>query len=387
MKRHGRHSSDGLNRLLIIPALAVIASTAFLPTRVTCQSNPRFDITLQIDYSSAEQMLGFFERQTYNVDRVASARGNKIAAATSLLLGRTNRSPQDFAQQLELVRDDYNTSDDLYGLKAARSHVPQLKKLLTETQKRQLDRRVVATVQAYFPSNADIEGTIPVYVVVMGNERAAAFVRRVVWKDDWPVFVGDNEGEQVIVLNLTRMLEFSSDVNAQFIQTLGTLAHESFHAIFGLYQQSSQTWREYHQRIGPFWPLAEVVQNEGIAYLLSLQLQIGGQVPPNTWFDATGRAIKAFNRASKELISPSISSQRARELILNANMSGSFEANYGATAGQRMAYEIDTKFGRQALANTIIGGVQQFFGTYDSLCAQNSNLPRVDAEVMKVLEQ
>jgi hypothetical protein len=367
--------------------LAALGGIAFPPTHLMGQSDSKFDITLQIDYSSAEQMLAFFERQTYNVNRVADGRGNKIAAATSLLLGRTARSPQDFANQLELVRDDYNTSDDLYGLKAARSHILQLKKLLTETQKRQLDRRVVATVQAYFPSSADIEGTIPVYVVVMGNERAAAFVRRVVWKDGWPVFVGNNEGEQVIVLNLTRMLEFSSDVNAQFVQTLATLAHESFHAIFGLYQQNSQTWREYHQRTGPFWPLAEVVQNEGIAYLLSLQLQIGGQVPANSWFDATGRAITAFSRASKELSASSITSQRAKELILNANMSGSFEANYGATAGQRMAYEIDTRFGRQALANTIIGGVKQFFESYDSLCAQNSSLPRVDAEVMKVLVQ
>ena len=387
MDRHGEHSSIASIRLRIVSALAAMLSIAFVPAYLSSQSNPKFDITLQIDYSSAEQMLGFFSRQVYNTDRVADARGNKIAAATSLLLGRTDRSPQDFAQQLELVRDDYNTNDDLYGLKAARLHVGQLKKLLTETQKRQLDRRVVATVQTYFPSSADIQGTVPVYVVVMGNERAAAFVRRVVWRDGWPVFVNDNEGEQVIVLNLTRMLEFSSDVNAQFIQTLGTLAHESFHAIFGLYQQNSQTWREYHHRMGPFWPLAELVQNEGIAYLLSLQLQIGGEVPANSWFDATGCAITSFNRASKELIAPSITSQRAKELILNANMSGSFEANYGATAGQRMAYEIDTRFGRQALANTIIGGVKEFFGMYDSLCMQNTNLPRVDAEVMKVLEQ
>ena len=244
-----------------------------------------------------------------------------------------------------MIRDDYNTSDDIYGLKATRSHIDQLRKLLTEIRKRQIDRRVIATVQSYFPSAIDLSGTIPVYVVAMGNERAAAFVSRVIWKDDKPIFVGDNEGEPVIVLNLTRMLEFSSDVNAQFIQSLGTLAHECFHAVFSLYQQNSQTWREYHQRLGPIWQLAELVQNEGIAYLLSLQIQIGGQTPGNQWFDVTSRAIKALNSASKELIAPSISSQRAQELILNSNMSGSFEGNYGATAGQRMAYEIDSRLG------------------------------------------
>ena len=332
-------------------------------------------------------MLDFFDRQTFNTDRVADLRGNKIAAATSLLLARTDRSPQDFAHELELIRDDYNTSNDIYGLKATRSHVPQLRKLLTDIEKRQLDRRVIATVQAYFPANVAISGTIPVYVVVMGNERAAAFVRRVVWKDSRPFFVGDTEGEPIIVLNLTRMLEFTNDVNAQFIQSLTTLAHECFHAIFGLYQQSSETWRQYHQRIGPLWSLAEVVQNEGIAYLLSIQLQIGGQTPADQWFDATSRAIAALNSASKELLAPSISSDRARALILNANMSGSFQGNYGATAGQRIAYEIDTRLGRSALTETIIGGVKDFFGKYQTLCSQNSNLPRLDAEVLKVLEQ
>jgi len=314
-------------------------------------------------------MLDFFDRQTFNTDRVADLRGNKIAAATSLLLARTDRSPQDFAHELELIRDDYSTDDDIYGLKATRAHVPQLRKLLTDIEKRQLDRRVIATVQAYFPANVAISGTIPVYVVVMGNERAAAFVRRVVWKDNRPFFVGDSEGEPIIVLNLTRMLEFTNDVNAQFIQSLTTLAHEC------------------HQRIGPLWSLAEVVQNEGIAYLLSIQLQIGGQTPANQWFDATSRAIAALNGASKELLAPSISSDRARALILNANMSGSFQGNYGASAGQRIAYEIDTRLGRSALTETIVSGVSGFFGKYDTLCSQNSNLPRLDAEVLKVLEQ
>lgn len=360
---------------------------AFLPSQLAAQSNPQFDVSLRVDYSSAEQMLDFFDRKSYNANRVADTRGNKIAAATSLLLARTERPPQDFAHQLELIRDDYNVSDDIYGLKATRSHIDQLKKLLTEIRKRQLDRRVIATVESYFPSSTALSGIIPVYVVVMGNEKAAAFVRRVVWKDEWPVFVGENQGDQVIVLNLTRMLEFGTDVNAQFIQSLGTLAHECFHAVFGLYQQNSETWREYHQRIGPFWQLAELVQNEGIAYLLSLQLQIGGQTPPRPWFDATSRAMKAFNTASKELIAPSITERRARELILNSNLSGSFEGNYGASAGQRIAYEIDTKLGRSALSETISGGIKEFFGKYETLCKQNSDLPQLDQDVLKVLEQ
>jgi hypothetical protein len=379
MKRHYLHASWC--------GIAFCLQVFMLPVPSAGQSNAQFDVALRVDYSSAEQMLDFLDRQTYNVDGVANARGNKIAAATSLLLARTDQPSRDFAHQLELVRDDYNTPDDIYGLRAAKLHTAQLRKLLNEVKKRQIERRVIATVQAYFPQQTDLSGILPVYVVVMGNEKAAAFVRRVVWKDDKPVFVGENQGEQIIVLNLARMLEFGRDVNAQFIQALGILAHECFHAIFGLYQQNSDTWRAYHQRVGPLWQLAELVENEGIAYLLSLQLQIGGQIPPNSWFDATGRALQSFNSASEELIAPSITQRRARELILNSNLSGSFEGNYGASAGLRMAYEIDTRMGRPSLAETISGGVKQFFGTYDTLCQQDSNLPKIDPAVLKQLER
>ena len=374
-------------KLQICKRTALFLSIIFLPARLAGQANQQFDVTLQIDYSSAERLLNFFDRQTFNTDVVANATGNKIAAATSLLLARTDRSPQDFSHQLELVRDDYDIGSDIYGLEETKSHVDQLKKLMEELRKRQLDRRVIATVRSYFPSDAKIFASFPVYVVAMGNEKAAAFVRRIVWKDGNPVFVGENQGEEVIVLNVARMIGYSKDVNQQFVELLGTLAHECFHAIFGVYQQNSEIWQSFHQRREPIWSLAEVVQNEGIAYYLSMQIAIGGQVPATPWFDATDRAVTNLNNAAKELLSPALQPQRARTLILNANLSGSFEGNYGATAGLRMAYEIDTRLGRPALTETISGGVREFFGKYDTLCLQNPILPRLDKSVLNVLEQ
>jgi hypothetical protein len=385
LSKECEHLQTMTNRRIL---LATFFLLVLAPQRAALgQGNNEFDVTLQVDYSPAQQMLDFFDRQIFDVGRVANNRGNKIAAATSLLLARTARPPNDFADQLGLIRDDVNTTDDIYGLKDTRLHTAQLRKLLTELRKRQLDRRVIATVQAYFPPDANISCTIPVYVVAMGNEKAAAFVRWVVWKNDTPVFVNENHGDQVIVLNIDRMLAVSSQVDAQFIQLLGTLAHECFHAIFGVYQRGSETWKAFHERTEPIWRLEELVQNEGIAYLLSMQLQIGGQTPPTPWFEATGRAISTLNAVAKELLSPSMQGARARDLILNANMSGSFEGNYGATAGLRMAYEIDTRLGRPALVETISNGPRAFFGKYDTLCLQNSTLPRLDDAVMKVLEQ
>ena len=339
------------------------------------QSNPQFDITLRVDYSSAEEMLEFFDRKTNNSARVARQQGNQIAAATSLMLARTHRSTDDFAKELELVRDNYKIEADVYGLGPTRASAEQLKKLLTETKRRQLERRVVATIASFFPADAKVSLTIPVFVVAMGNENAAAFVRRVVWKDDAPVFVGNDQGEQVIVLNLARNLGNRGDIETEFVQLLSTLAHECFHAVFGAYRSSAGS---SVNRNNPAASLADLVQNEGIAYYLSLQLQIGGATPPTRWFEATERAIIALNSALTELQSPSLTPQRARELMMNSNLSGSFEGNYGATAGLRMAYEIDTRLGRPALVETIRGGAKVFFAKYDDLCQHQTNLPRLD---------
>jgi hypothetical protein len=71
--------------------------------------------------------------------------------------------------------------------------------------------------------------------------------------------------------------------------------------------------------------------------------------------------------------------------MLNSNLSGSFEGNYGATAGLRIAYEIEKRLGQPALTETVRDGVKEFFGKYDELCRQDSNLPRLDAKALGVV--
>ena len=69
--------------------------------------------------------------------------------------------------------------------------------------------------------------------------------------------------------------------------------------------------------------------------------------------------------------SPNLTNARAQELMMNANLSGSFEGNYGATAGMRMAYEIDTRLGRPALTATLITGSHSFISTYMQTCLRD----------------
>ncbi|MCX6134764.1 MAG: hypothetical protein NTU47_13205 [Ignavibacteriales bacterium] len=357
---------------------AVLLLFLFLPSLSRGQTNPRFDVTLRVDYSSTDEMLDFFERRSGNAGRVAAQKGNQIAAATSRLLARTVRPVDDFERALELARDTYNSPDDVYGLKTAVTRLSELKKLLAETKRRRLDRRVVATISSLFPADANVSVSIPVFVVAMGNEKAAAFVRRVVWKENVPVFVGGDQGEQVIVLNLSRCLMRGTGVEQEFIQVLSILAHECFHAVYGAYRSGDLDANS------PVAALANLVHNEGIAYFLSMEIRDGGEDPPPQWFDVTARAVEKLNGAMLELQSPGVTPGRTRDLIMNSNLSGSFEGNYGATAGLRIAYEIEKRLGRPALTETVRKGAGDFFEKYSELCRRDNDLPKLDKEALRV---
>ena len=350
------------------------------PLCLYSQSNPNFNVNLQVDYSSADQIIDICEGRLHNVNGFADLRGSQLAATTSILLARKQFPPDAFQHELELLRDNFRSSDDIFGLEPTRAHLAEIKALLAEVKKGELDRRVIATVEQFFPSDARIFTTLSVYVVAFGNENAAAFVRRVVWQGNTPVFVGENEGEPVIVVNLDRLIGNNEPTNVQFIETLSTLAHETFHAVFAVYQSSSPVWREINSRKGTFWSLAELVQNEGIAYRISFQEQTGSSLPPYI-FNEAKNAVLLLNNAMQELLSPTVTDSRARDLLMNANLSGSFEKNYGAAAGLLMAFAIDTKLGRNALTETIANGVGDFFDKYDALTKQYDELPKLSEEI------
>ncbi|MGD1043795.1 MAG: DUF5700 domain-containing putative Zn-dependent protease [Bacteroidota bacterium] len=353
-----------------------------LPLTLCSQTNPNIDFSLGVDYSAAEQVLDYFDYRTGNTKYVAELRGNQLAAATSVMLARTEKTDDDFRQQLELARNNTRFESDVYGFSPAKNHIPELRKLLLEIKRRQLDRRIVATIASFFPEQAKISTRFSVYFVVIGNERASAFMRHVIWNYDVPTFVSEEKGEPIIVVNLARIIEGPNNVEAQFIEVLSTTAHECFHAAFSVLQKSlpdSTKAKNVAEQ------LLEVVQNEGIAYYLSLQTHIGDRTPSRQWFDATARAVEMLNRVLLEMSSPNLTRSRAQELMMNANLSGSFEGNYGATAGMRMAYEIDKRLGRPAMTATLMTGSRSFISTYIQACLRDGTLPQFDKQLLPLL--
>jgi hypothetical protein len=373
----------------MIPAMKRVGAAAvlclgLLHEPMQAQPHENFDFSLGVDYSAAEQTLDYFDRLTGDTDRIVKLRGNQLAAATSVALARTEKSADDFHDQLELARDIPRFESDVYGFLPAKKHIPELRKLLTEVKRRQLDRRIVATIASFFPAEAKIATRFSVYFVVIGNERASAFVRHVAWNYDVPAFVPDEQGDPVIVVNLARLIEGPPNVDAQFVEVLSTTAHECFHAVYSVLQRSLP---ESSRPKNITEQLLDVVQNEGMAYYLSLQTHIGGEPPSRAWFDGTAAAVETLNKVLKEMFSPGLTRSRAQELMMNSNLSGSFEGNYGATAGMRMAYEIDNRLGRPALTATLLKGGRAFLSAYQEACLQDASLPQINKELAKAFRK
>jgi hypothetical protein len=380
-----------LMKIMSIPVISNLKTIALcgvffglMTHGIYAQNNSNFDFSLGIDYSAAEQTLDYFDHRIGDADGVSKLRGNQLAAATSILLARTSKSPDDFRDQLELAKNIARFESDVYGFLPAKNHIPELRKLLNEVKRRQLDRRIVATISSFFPAQAKISTRFSVYLVVLGNERATAFVRHVVWNYDTPTFVNDEEGEPVIVVNLARVIEGPPNERAQFLEVLSTTAHECFHAAFSVLQKS---WPESVKPINAADYLMDLVQNEGCAYYLSLQTHLAGDTPPRPWFELTSKALERLNSVLLEMYSPSVSQARAQQLLMDANLSGSAEKNYGSTSGVRMAYEIDEHLGRLALTETMLKGGGAFVLAYQQACLQDPNLPRIHQRILNILAQ
>src|SRR4030067_2998083 len=104
--------------------IATITLFHGLTTEVSpAQSNTNFEFSLGVDYSAAELTLDFFDRRIGNVDLVAKLRGNQLAATTSVMLARTEKSSDDFRDQLELARNISKFESDVYGFFPAKSHI------------------------------------------------------------------------------------------------------------------------------------------------------------------------------------------------------------------------------------------------------------------------
>jgi hypothetical protein len=346
------------------------------------QTNPNFNVRLTLNHESAERAIELYEGKWGRGRDIVPLKGSQIALATTADLARRRLSPSYLEESLDGIKFGQVSNDDIFLLKDARQNVAALKELLDYIKRRNFAQRVASTVEQLFPGDARISTTIPLFFVAFGHQNIDAYVRRVVWYDNIPHFVGEGEGELTIVVNLAKAIRYGRTVDERFIGVLSVVAHEVFHAAFGVYKDESPAWREYYStRTSYLDDLLDLTQNEGIAHYLTFEQRTGGYLPQD-WNERVAASFAEFNRSAEELLSSRISPQRAHLLISTSNTS-EYWKSYGAITGMFIARTLDAQLGRKALTETVATGVDEFYLQYISLAERDATLPKLSGQIAR----
>jgi hypothetical protein len=342
-----------------------------------------FNVVLRLNTESAERTVELYKGLFGRPSEIAGLRGSQIALATTALLWQRPLTTAELERSLEAAKFNQSQGADYFRMEYAREHAPEIQELLRELDRRNFGQKVVSTVEQLFPAGTAISTVIPVYFVAFGHANIDAFVRRVVWHGDTPQFVGEGNGELTIVVNLANSVRYGRNVDERFLGLMSVVAHEVFHAAFGVYKDHSPRWREYYASHHAYIDhLMDITQNEGIAYYLSL-IQRSRGVLGEDQVQNVQAAFAEFNKRAEELLSPGVSDRRAEEILRLANTSG-FWQSYGSITGMIMARQIDRTMGREALVSTVANGPSDFFAKYADACRQDSNLPPISWQVLRL---
>jgi len=346
------------------------------------QQNDMFNVYLRIDYASAEKTLELYRGLGGRPADIAALRGSQIALSTTAFLAQRPLDTPELEEALESVKFNQGLGDDIFRMHDARANVAAISELLAEAQKRNFGQKVVSTVAQLFPSDARVSTMIPIYFVAFGHQNIDAFVRRVVWRGDTPSFTGEGQGELTIVVNLAKCVNYGHSVDERFIGMLSVVAHEVFHAAFGVYKDGSSVWKDYYaSHRTPFDQLLDLSHNEGIAYYLTLIQSSRGRLPADG-LERARHSFEDFNRNAAELLAPGTTFRRSEDIIRLSNTSGYWES-YGAITGMIIARQIDQALGRQALSETIARGPSDFFGKYADLMKRDGNIPVLSGAIIQ----
>lgn len=355
-----------------------------LPTYA--QEHGEFQLILELNYQSAEKTIELYQGLSGNPADIARLRGSQLALATTAHLAQRRLDVQLLENSLQSAKFNQGLGDDVFRMKEARANVGAIKELSTELRRRNFGQKVASTVEQLFPAGARVRGTLPMYFVAFGHQNIDAFVRRVSWENDRPIFVGEQQGEPTIVVNLAKAVYYGRSIDERFVGLLGTVAHEVFHAAFDAYKDQSPFWREYYTRHQSYFDsFIDLTQNEGIAYYLSLVQSSRGRLPAD-WQQRIGSAFAVFNRSAEELLTPSLPRRRAEEILRTSNTSGYWES-FGSIAGMVMAKQIDQALGRQALTETVAKGPIDFFRKYIEAAKRDGNLPPLSSAVVQAIQR
>lgn len=362
----------------------VFLASVLIAVLAAAQEYGDFDLHLNLNVASAEASIELMRGLSGSPSRIAEMPGSRLALSTTSTLAQRPLGLADLERALEAAKFNQSLGDDIFHLEEAKRNVAAMSDLLAELRRRNFAQRVVTTVAQIFPAGVRVRTTVPVYVVAFGYQTVDAYVRRVVWRGSEPAFVGEGEGEVTIIVNLSKAMSYGSSTEERFLGLLTVVAHEVFHAAFGVFKDGSPDWRHYYASHQSFFDqLLDLSQNEGVAYYLTMIQRTGARFSPEGERSIRA-AFEEFNRNAEELLNPGIDRRRAWDIIRLSN-SSSFWGNYGALAGMVVARSIDQGFGRAALSETLITGPSAFFSKYADLMQRDASLPQLSPRILQAL--
>jgi len=367
--------------------LRLSALFVVLPLTTGILHGQEFNLALVVNTESADRSVELYQGLAGLPQSIAQLRGSQIALATTSLLSGRNLDQSALSRALEAAKYNQDQGDDPFRMRDARANVGAIKELLDEMQKRNFGQKVIGTVEQLFPPGSRVNGVLPLYVVAFGPQNIDAFVRRVAWNGNTPVFLGEGEGQGqlTIVVNLAKAVTYGRTVDERFYGLMSVVAHEVFHAAFGLYRDGSAQWRQFAQFHRTWFDqLLDLTQNEGIAYYLSLIQRSRGRLREDQVSNFRS-SFEEFNRRAGELLSAGITPQRANQILQQSNTSG-YWGSYGSMTGMIMARQIDQTLGRQALSETIALGPYDFFRKYIGLMNNGSvDVPKLSDAIVRIV--
>ncbi len=365
--------------------LCLVLPVLLLPS-LDAQQHAHFSLLLEPNYLSAEKTVELYAGLSGRPEEIAELRGSQLALAVTGSLARRHLDTENLRQSLEAAKFNQTDGDDIFRMRTGRAQAAAVKELLFELRRRNFSQRVVSTVEQLFPADARVNARIPMYVVAFGHQNIDAYVVRVFWQGNTPIPSGETEGELTIVVNVAKAVSYGASTDERFVGLLSVVAHEVFHAAFGVYKETTPEWQAYYASSrNPFDELLDLSQNEGVAYYLSLIQQTGGRLPP----DGLSRAQAAFDRfnaAAAELLASPGSPERTAELLRQSNTSGYWES-FGAMAGMIAARQIDQTLGRSALVETLRSGPNSFFAAYAQLMKRDRGIPAFSPLVLQEISR
>lgn len=309
-------------------------------------------------------------------------------AGTQIMAGIVeNNVPKNerevFSDELMNFDSDNPPKKDPFGLMLAWQQKDKSSVLLERIKEYDFENQTIDRIREYIPTEHTLNVTCNVYFVLTGWEWGDAMVHRITKTDN--LYRVTDHGEPIIIINLSIITKLYGEESNKLLNDVicNLMSHELFHLVFEKIKSTSKQWRK-NKEPTRICNLIELIQNEGIAHYLSnnqKQNLIKSYNHSSELKEHEKVAFQRLNVAVKQLLDSEVSAREKNHILARAN-TGKYWEKFGAIVGKFMVYHIESKYGEQAIRESILKGAYFFIELYNKVQIERSGLPMLTEELV-----